>query len=360
MKCLVLTVSLFPAILGASELTSPQGVQNNSSQFESYKKECDSGELRACGVLGQLYLSGLKGAPKDPVRAAELFRRNCDQRLFSSCAYLGTCYERGEGVPKDLAAALRLYRRACDADDRGVGCSDLEFLCEKQNGFAEDQCRPNEQDRRACEERGERCSLLALQLKTGSGLEKDLVAAARLYRRACGANSQWACEAAKKLEPTSGQLPPMAPARTLPASWLVQADQVWVIDWGESGAELADKAKQLAPKIAKQLAALRGANTSVDDIKREAAAMSAEEWATGQAAKGCVSAKEAPENVKRFALAARLDAHRFVLLSGQRAEVDKLCSVLMSSPEWKLLVSRLRRIVTNSEVPLMEPSKQGR
>ena len=88
-----------------AEKTYEQGIAfyNNKEYdkaFESFKKACDGGNMRACFILGAMYEYG-NGVEKNEQKAAELYKKACDGGNMNGCGALGTMYEDGIGVEKN-------------------------------------------------------------------------------------------------------------------------------------------------------------------------------------------------------------------------------------------------------------------
>ena len=60
--------------------------------FESFKKACDSGNMRGCFNLGIMYEEG-NGVEKDFSKAAELFKKACDGGEMNGCRSLYIIYK---------------------------------------------------------------------------------------------------------------------------------------------------------------------------------------------------------------------------------------------------------------------------
>jgi TPR repeat protein len=62
--------------------------------------------------LGYAYWRGNLGLPRDPARAAQLFRSAAEQGHLGAQTLLGYHYEQGHGVPRNYDEALRWFRAA--------------------------------------------------------------------------------------------------------------------------------------------------------------------------------------------------------------------------------------------------------
>lgn len=60
----------------------------------------------------------------DYTKAAEAFTRSCDGGSAEGCFYLGSLYEKGEGVAQNKYRASTLYAQACRSGEP-LGCSHM-------------------------------------------------------------------------------------------------------------------------------------------------------------------------------------------------------------------------------------------
>jgi hypothetical protein len=83
-------------------------------------REANAGSQSAARNLGTMYDQGF-GVTKDPVQAAQWFRRAAETGNRDATFQLATMYENGRGVPQDSKQALDWYRKAAllgDADSQ--------------------------------------------------------------------------------------------------------------------------------------------------------------------------------------------------------------------------------------------------
>jgi TPR repeat protein len=73
-----------------------------------YRSDAEKGKAKAQFQLGKAYFDGEKGLDKNMREAVRWFRRAADQGEVDASAYLGWCYERGEGTEHNPAEARRL------------------------------------------------------------------------------------------------------------------------------------------------------------------------------------------------------------------------------------------------------------
>jgi hypothetical protein len=107
---------------------------------------CKAGSVWDCNTAGFMLQQGYGGA-KDPVRGVQLFDKACKAGLRAACVNL---QEYGR------AAAAAAVPGTAEGHDKGCNAGDMRS-----------------------------CLLLGRIYETGQGVEKDLVKAIRLYKRAC-------------------------------------------------------------------------------------------------------------------------------------------------------------------------------
>lgn len=108
-----------PRITGATARTCRPG------DYNACTTSCERiGDGASCALLGFMFEKGKGGAPTDPRRAADAYKRGCDKRNLDACAGLGTLYSKGEGVSHDDAQADRYLGEGCSRLN-GRACSSL-------------------------------------------------------------------------------------------------------------------------------------------------------------------------------------------------------------------------------------------
>src|SRR5712691_10891530 len=125
-----------------------QPATNEAKTFEEAKMRARIGDAKDQFYLGQIFLTGAMGAPKDMDQAVRWTRMAAEQGLPEAEEVLGALYQRGQGVSRDAAEAVRWYRKAAE------------------KGFAEAQ------------------RALANCYDFGDGVAKDEVESAKWYRKA--------------------------------------------------------------------------------------------------------------------------------------------------------------------------------
>src|ERR1700677_439743 len=174
----------------------------SSAEISGLQQRADSGDAAAQFALGKAYESG-NGVPKRTDQAALWYRKAADQGNQKAQSNLGLLYWFGDGVEQDKAEAVRWYRKAARQGDanamfnlgaayyngEGIGLNDTLayawFLLSSQAG------NPSGQDA-AKRSRGEHgvagfadaCIAIGQMFEKGEGLPKNFESAAAWYRKA--------------------------------------------------------------------------------------------------------------------------------------------------------------------------------
>ena len=64
---------------------------------------------------------------KEYDKAFESFKKACDDGNMRACHNLGVMYEKGNGVEKNEQKAVELYKKACDGGEM-LGCRGLDII----------------------------------------------------------------------------------------------------------------------------------------------------------------------------------------------------------------------------------------
>jgi hypothetical protein len=130
---------------------------------------CKSGSAWDCNTVGFMLQQGYGGA-KDPVRGVQLFDQACKAGVRAACVNL---QEYGR------AAAAAAVSGTAEEHDKGCSAGDMRS-----------------------------CLLLGRIYETGQGVDKDLIKAIRLYKRACDGGVPIGCGAILAVyeqDPTTGE-----------------------------------------------------------------------------------------------------------------------------------------------------------
>ena len=97
---------------------------------KSWMKACESGVMRACDKLGEMYYFGY-GVQQDQIKAKELYKKVCDAGDGKDCIKIAKMYDNGYTVQEDKAKAMLFYKKACD-DGFEEGCTNYYNLMRKE------------------------------------------------------------------------------------------------------------------------------------------------------------------------------------------------------------------------------------
>lgn len=197
-----------------------QGVQEDwcgdakiSHCINHFKKQCDSKDYDACGVVGWLQyeqkqygeakkyyeMTCEKAVSKDIAKIANLEGNTTEIHRRSSCRLLGFLYRDGQGARQDYGKAMQYYKKACDLDD-GNGCMQMGILYYNGQGVQRDLNRARELSDKSCKLNYEYgCIMLGSIYHNGDGVQKDLSKAKEYYGKACDMGAQMGCDKYKML-----------------------------------------------------------------------------------------------------------------------------------------------------------------
>lgn len=174
----------------ASKTSQPTTVvmaQDRDAQVKAaslYRKECNDGFAESCTNLGFAYAKGI-GIEKDHAKSATFYRRGCEGGNARGCGSLGYSYSKGWGVEQDDATAATFYQRSCEGE-YWRGCGRLGFAYYKGLGIDQDQAKAVDLTIRACEGGyGPGCGYLGHFHEKGLGVEPNPEKATSYYRQAC-------------------------------------------------------------------------------------------------------------------------------------------------------------------------------
>ena len=163
-------------------------------------RQCEAGDAghgRSCEMLATVLLEEYDAAAPDPsllMRAAMLFDEGCDLGHGGSCSTLGVYYLSGTFFEADPVRAAELFERACQAGV-AAGCENLGYLLEFGRGLTANPERAVSTYRRSCRLADGGCVPIGAAHQTGTGVEQDLAAASRYFRRACDDGYALGCAA---------------------------------------------------------------------------------------------------------------------------------------------------------------------
>src|SRR5438270_12070783 len=102
---LVLAIGCKKPPPGAELVLDSPAPKASASTDQALEAACNKREPLACNDLG------VTMEKTDPIRAAELYRRACEDGTASGCNNLAALYADGRGVPKDDARAAGYFSR---------------------------------------------------------------------------------------------------------------------------------------------------------------------------------------------------------------------------------------------------------
>ena len=180
-----------------------KGKTKLSARARKLDAECASGSSEACARLGDIYRFG-KQAPRDPARAAQLYRRACSDKASMGCFGLAYMLANGVCMRKDPKRAALLYDRSCKLKEASA-CNNHANMMWRGEGVKRDRLLAILVYHEACKLRSMRaCSSLANFYRTGQAVRRNLDTAAKLAKRACGAGHQSGCVALGKVKLARG------------------------------------------------------------------------------------------------------------------------------------------------------------
>jgi TPR repeat protein len=180
---------------------------NLAAAAEQLRRQC-SYEPLACVVVGWS-MSRVDGQlspyATDAAGAARMFKKACKTDLYApACTSLGELYLAGVGVTADSLAAQALFEEGCAARDHW-GCYQLGGLYLQEGKTAQAAV----QLKRSCDNQiVQGCASLGILLEEGEGIERDLPAAAALFRDGCEAGVTESCYRLGELYASGRGVPP--------------------------------------------------------------------------------------------------------------------------------------------------------
>lgn len=130
MKKIFLGLATVSALLFAND-------QLTQEQIMQAQKMCESGNMRSCAAIGEVYQFGLYGIKLDFIKAMKFHKKACGGKIFNSCFNLGAMHENGQGVEQDYKIAVLLYEEACDGG-YALGCSNIGTMYYDGRGVKKD------------------------------------------------------------------------------------------------------------------------------------------------------------------------------------------------------------------------------
>jgi len=181
LSAFLLAITLAPRSAGAQTASTPD------SDFSTGVTLCNTGDAKACNVVGAMYATGMHGVRLDHTQSFKYFEKSCDAGHPIGCANLANQYYNGLGVTMDRAHAVAVYQKGCDLG-AVTACVDLGVIYrDGKGGAAKDQVYSAKLFVHACELSPAACASIASMYELGWGVPKDLARAKALYDRSCHA-----------------------------------------------------------------------------------------------------------------------------------------------------------------------------
>jgi len=150
--------------------------------------------------LGENYLNGKSGYPKDYNKAVHWFRKAADKGFAKAQNWLGRCYQEGWGVSKNDSEAVKCFRKAADQGDAS-GQYNLGYCYEHGNGVEQSYSKAVEWYRKSADQGLAWAQYnLGYCYEHGKGVMSDRNKAIQWYRKAADQGHDDAKSALKRLE----------------------------------------------------------------------------------------------------------------------------------------------------------------
>ena len=189
-----------------------QGVERDPVQAANwYRKGAQAGDVRAMANLGRCYALG-EGVERDPTQGADWFRKGAQAGDGEAMANLGVCYAKGLGVERDPAQGANWYRKGAEAGDGGA-MANLGVCYAQGLGVERDPAQAADWFRKGAEAGDVRAmGNLGVCYKYGQGVERDPAQAQHWGRKSAelgggfaNVNVELYCEWGQDVERDSAQ-----------------------------------------------------------------------------------------------------------------------------------------------------------
>jgi uncharacterized protein len=174
-----------PAEWSANYFTLLTGVMEYTTRGE-LEALAESGDARAQNLVGEAYMMGVVGFPRDEVEGVRWLQLGAAQNFAGAQSTLGWAHETGAGdLEVDFVEAARLYALAAEQDEAG-GLVNLGALYLQGRGVSQDYAEARRLFLRAeLHEVAPALGNLGVIYERGLGVPADRARAADYYRR-CG------------------------------------------------------------------------------------------------------------------------------------------------------------------------------
>jgi uncharacterized protein len=161
-----------------------------AAQFAS---ACDNGSASACGVLGEMFLSG-RGVSPSGAKAAGPLASACDGGIVAACGKLGILFDSGNGVNVNKKRAFDLFNGACSRSDIG-SCYRLGRLYEAGQGTGANVAQAAALYQKACTAGiADACSSVGAMYEKGVHFARSDDQSLAFYELACAKGSKTGCQ----------------------------------------------------------------------------------------------------------------------------------------------------------------------
>ena len=168
---------------GTNEVGGALAASNSDSVVDKNRALAERGQAAAQAYLGWCYDSG-QGVPQDYREAVRWYRKAADQGHANAQHNLGVCYAKGKGVAQDYSEAVTWYRRAADQERPGAQYH-LGACYRDGDGVQQDHAEAAKWFRKAAIQGNRYAQFnLGMYYQSGTGVAQDYAEAAKWYRKA--------------------------------------------------------------------------------------------------------------------------------------------------------------------------------
>jgi TPR repeat protein len=184
-------------------LINEKALDDERQGVEWLKRAAQGSLLIAQNELAWAYRKGLRGLPRDVVRAQQLFRAAAGSGFESSQHRLAQMLIEGDGVPCDLAEGIEWLRKAADQ-----GCARARFDLARQYSCGNGEPRNTDETPVALFAKAAKAGLAEAQLalaeryRTGLGVTRDAIKAFFWYSMAARQGLDLAAQQRDRLKPS--------------------------------------------------------------------------------------------------------------------------------------------------------------
>uniref|UniRef100_A0A1I7YIG9 S5 DRBM domain-containing protein n=1 Tax=Steinernema glaseri TaxID=37863 RepID=A0A1I7YIG9_9BILA len=169
----------------ANAVSSITSLVIDSNLLNYYKYLAEKGDVQVQTTLGQMYLTGSRGLPRDPLLANHYFTTAAEQGHTQAYAYLGRMFLEGtEATPQDNMTAYQYFKKAADKGNP-IGQSGLGVMYLYGRGVEKSYSKAYELFHNAAEQGWVDGQLhLGFMFFNGLGVKRDPKAAIQCFQKA--------------------------------------------------------------------------------------------------------------------------------------------------------------------------------